>query len=83
MSRALNIDASEAEIMASCASAGIVISMIERLQSGGTRVVLNNAVDAKAVARTYRLKLLTGEVTRLAIFAHRRPGRGGAPQWPR
>ena len=39
MSRALNINTSEADVTAACQTAGIPISTIERLVSGGTRVV--------------------------------------------
>jgi hypothetical protein len=74
MSRALNIDADQADVQASCEKAGITISMIERLQSGGTRVVLNNTVDAQAVAKTYSKKLLSEDATRRPIF----PDRGSA-----
>ena len=71
MSRALNINATDAEITASCAAAGIAISTIERLVSGGTRVVFNNAVDAASMAKTYKAKLLTGPVTRLQTRLNR------------
>lgn len=64
MSRALNVNATEADIKAACETAGITISTIERLLSGGTRVVFNNSVDAASMARTYKTKLLTGPVTR-------------------
>ncbi len=64
MSRALNINTTEADITAACQSAGIAISTIERLLSGGTRVVFNNAVDTAKMAKTYKSKLLTGPVTR-------------------
>ena len=85
MSRALNINAPEADIVASCAKAGITISMVEKLQSGGTRVVLNNTADAQAVAKTFSRKLLTDDVTRMPLFPDRgsASGRRGAPQWPR
>jgi hypothetical protein len=71
MSRALNINSSEADITAACQTAGIPISTIERLVSGGTRVVLNNAVDAAAVAKTFKTKLLQGPVTRLQTRLNR------------
>ena len=71
MSRALNIDTTEADVMAACQVAGIGISTIERLVSGGTRVVLNNAVDAAAVAKTFKAKLLQGPVTRLQTRLNR------------
>ena len=71
MSRALNINATDAEITAACATAGIAISTIERLVSGGTRVVFNNSVDAASMAKTYKTKLLTGPVTRLQTRLNR------------
>ena len=64
MSRALNLNATETEITSACKTAGIAISTIERLISGGTRVVFNNSVDAAAMAKAYKSKLLTGPVTR-------------------
>ena len=64
MSRALNINTTEADVTAACQSADIAISTIERLLSGGTRVVFNNAVDTAKMAKAYKSKLLTGPVTR-------------------
>lgn len=71
MSRALNINSSEADITSACQTAGIAISTIERLVSGGTRVVLNNAVDAASIAKTFKTKLLSGPVTRSATRLNR------------
>ena len=71
MSRALNINTSEADVTAACQAAGIPISTIERLVSGGTRVVLNNSVDAAAIAKTFKTKLLSGPVTRLQTRLNR------------
>ena len=71
MSRALNINTSEADVTAACQAAGIPISTIERLVSGGTRVVLNNSVDAAQIAKTFKTKLLTGPVTRLQTRLNR------------
>jgi hypothetical protein len=71
MSRALNINTTEAEIVAACKTAGIAISTIERLVSGGTRVVLNNSVDAAAVAKSFKAKLMSGPVTRLQTRLNR------------
>jgi hypothetical protein len=85
MSRAININAAEADIVASCAKAGITISMIERLPSGGNRVVLNNTADTKAVAKTFSRQLLTDDVPRRPHFPGRASagtGSRGAPQWP-
>ena len=71
MSRALNINTTEADVTAVCQAAGIGISAIERLVSGGTRVVLNNAVDAASIAKTFKAKLLKGPVTRSATRLNR------------
>lgn len=71
MSRALNIDSSEADVTAACHAGGIPISTIERLVSGGTRVVLNNAVDAASIAKTFKAQLLKGPVTRLQTRLNR------------
>jgi len=71
MSRALNINTTEADVTAACQAAGIPISTIERLVSGGTRVVLNNAIDTASLAKTFKAKLLKGPVTRLQTRLNR------------
>jgi hypothetical protein len=71
MSRAININAAMADVAAACEAAGVPISTIERLVSGGTRVVFNNSVDTAAMARTFKTKLLTGPVTRLQTRLNR------------
>jgi hypothetical protein len=64
MSRALNINATEAHVLATCTKRGIAISTIETLVSGGTRVVLNNADDTAVINKAYGSKVLTGPVRR-------------------
>ena len=49
MSRVLNIDATEADVVATCSKKHARSSAIETLQSGGTRVVLNNAIDTATI----------------------------------
>ena len=71
MSRALNINASQADIVAICAKRKIGISTIESLRSGGTRVVMKNINDAGAVAKFYRSKVIAGDVTRTPLRVHR------------
>ena len=71
MSRAININAAEADIAATCKKLGIEISMIERLHSGGTRIVLNNAIDTASIAKAYGSRLLTGPVTRMQTRLNR------------
>lgn len=67
MSRALNINATEAHVVATCSKKHAQISAIETLQSGGTRVVLNNAVDTAIIRKAYGSKVLTGTVRRIPI----------------
>ena len=64
MSRAINVNAPQEHVLATCTKHKATISVIEPLQSGGTRVVFKNAHDAAVVTRAYGSKVLTGEVTR-------------------
>lgn len=64
MSRALNIDAEHDHVVATCAKHKATISAIEKLLSGGTRVVLMNGEGAAAIAKAYGSKILTGPVKR-------------------
>lgn len=64
MSRALNLNASEAEVLASCARANAPITQIETLVSGGTRVVFKNGDDAAAIGRLYKGKIITDRISR-------------------
>lgn len=64
MSRALNIDATEEHVLATCGRRKLTISAIEALDSGGTRVVMNNATDAATIAKAYRKQVIDGPVTR-------------------
>lgn len=64
MSRAINIDATQDHVIATCAKNNLPISAIEPLRSGGTRVVMNTVIDRAAIARTYGSKVITGPVRR-------------------
>ena len=70
-SRAVNIDASEADVRALCVKHNHAISAIETLLSGGTRVVMVNATGADRVRTGFKSKLLTGEVKRTRWVANR------------
>lgn len=65
MSRALNVKATVAEVVAFSAKHNAAISAIEALHPEGTRVVYMNADDAATVARAYGNRVLKGEVTRM------------------
>lgn len=64
MSRALNLNASQEDVLAACARAKAPITQIESLVSGGTRVVFKNGDDCAAVGRLYKGKIITDAVTR-------------------
>jgi diketogulonate reductase-like aldo/keto reductase len=65
MSRAINIAATQDHVLATCAKKNIPISAIEPLQSGGTRVVFNNADDTALITKAYGAKVLKGPVQRV------------------
>ena len=64
MSRAINVKATPEHVIATCAKRKVTISAIEALQSGGTRVVMNNSQDTALIARAYGSKVITGDVVR-------------------
>ena len=64
ISRAINIRAEEAQVVAVCKKHKVVISAIETLPSGGTRVVLMNSADAAKIIKAFGSKVLTGNVAR-------------------
>jgi hypothetical protein len=63
-SRAINIDAPRAHVLATCAAKKARVSACEDLLSGGTRIVLASGDDAAIVRRAYGKKVMTGPVTR-------------------
>ncbi|RZM12460.1 MAG: hypothetical protein EOP68_00805 [Sphingomonas sp.] len=63
-SRAINIAADRAHVLATCRTKKASISAIEDLPAGGTRVVLTNGDDAATVRRAYGKKVITGSVAR-------------------
>lgn len=67
MSRAINVNATAPEVVALCAKHGAVISAIESLKSGGTRVVLTNMDGTETMKRAFGRKVLTGTVSRTPL----------------
>lgn len=63
--RAINVGATEGEVTESCRKKGVLISAIEALPSGGTRVVLTNMAGADRMRRAFGRKVIAGEVQRL------------------
>lgn len=71
MSRAININATQDHVIATCAKRNVPISAIEVLQSGGTRVVTNNTDDTATLAKAYGSKVILGAVTRMPTRLNR------------
>jgi len=64
MTRDVYLDATRAVVIGMCATHNVPIMMIERLQAGGTRVVLHNSHDASLIAAAYPHLVLTGKASR-------------------
>ena len=64
MSRALLINLSEGQVVAKCLSENVRISAIERLASGGVRLVCNSSDGASTMTRAFKGHLITGEAVR-------------------
>lgn len=64
MSRALNLDAPQEHVLATCVKRKVAITQIEALASGGTRIVLKTGDDAATIGRIYKSKVITGPVSR-------------------
>jgi len=67
MSRAININATQSQIEATCAKRKLPISAIEALRSGGTRVVMSNAAATAIIAQVYGSKVISGPVSRTPL----------------
>ena len=67
MTRAINVQASVAEVTASCRKQGATISAIETLVSGGTRVVLTNMEGTDKMRGVFGRKVIAGEVRRAPL----------------
>ena len=72
MSRALNVNATQDHVIATCAKRRVPISAIETLHSGGTRVVMNNADDTALIAKAYGAKIISTPVRRTPTRMDRR-----------
>jgi hypothetical protein len=65
MSRAVNIDALQSEVIAVAAEHGAAISAIEPLHPRGTRVVFMNVAGTALVTKAFETRIITATVTRL------------------
>ena len=64
MSRALLINLDEGQVVAECLKEKVRISAIERLASGGVRLVCNSSEGAGTMMRKLKSHLINGEVVR-------------------
>lgn len=69
LSRAINLSLDESEAMAKCESAKVGISAIERLPSGGVRLVCMSTEGADKLRRKLKSHVIKGDVVR----SHYRP----------
>ena len=67
MTRVINVRASKAEVTASCRKQGAIISAIETLVSGGTRVVLSNMEGTEKMRAVFGGKVIAGDVRRAPL----------------
>ncbi|MBA3667550.1 MAG: hypothetical protein H0W65_07500 [Sphingomonas sp.] len=74
MSRVLNLSMSETAAIDHCKSHDVGVSAIEKLPSGGIRLVCMSSDGAERVRKTLKAKLIKGDVVR----ARYRPTR---PLW--
>jgi hypothetical protein len=64
MSRALLVNLDEGQVVAKCLAQNVGISAIERLASGGVRLVCNSSEGAATMTRNLKGHLIDGEVVR-------------------
>lgn len=67
MSRAINVDAAESDVVATCKKHRLAVSAIEALVSGGTRVVLMNGDAAETARQVFGKKVIVGDVRRTPL----------------
>jgi hypothetical protein len=64
MSRALNLDAPQEHVRETCTKHKLVITQIETLVSGGTRVVLTTGDAAATLAKAYKKQIIDKPIVR-------------------
>jgi hypothetical protein len=64
MSRAMNLRLPEAKVRTSCEKAGVSISAIETLPSGGTRLVCTREEGAEEMRGVFKKDMIEGNVAR-------------------
>ena len=67
MSREMFVRLDEKKVIADCAAAAVTISTIERIPTGGVRLVLNSSFGAHQMRQKFKSHLITEAVTRERI----------------
>ncbi|NLR70937.1 hypothetical protein HGI47_08635 [Novosphingobium sp. ERN07] len=67
MSRAMNLSLPEATVRTRCEAAGVSISALEALPSGGARLVCTREEGADEMRVILRASIITGKVARYAF----------------
>lgn len=73
MSRVLHLDMDVPSVTAFCTKRDLLVSVIEPLESGGTRLVLQNSVDAARARTGMKNRIIDGAVIRSGLYQLRRP----------
>lgn len=68
MSRAMNLDLPEAEVVAQCEKLGVSISAIETLPSGGTHLVTTIVEGADLMRHKFKRNVIEGRVKRFPFM---------------
>lgn len=68
MSRAMNLSLPEGEVRRLCLAQGVSISVIEPLQSGGTRLVCTASTGAEEMRLQLRDHIIDGTVIRHRFY---------------
>ena len=64
----MNITLPQSEVTARCSKAGVAISAIEELPTGGTHLVTVTSDGAAAMRRAFKNNLIEGRVQRFAFM---------------
>lgn len=67
MTRCVNLQLSEADVLKHCAKLEVGVSVIEPLTSGGVRLVCMSSDGAERVRRDLKSKVIAGEIVRTRI----------------
>ena len=71
MSRAINLSIAESVVTDSCRKAGVSISAIETLPSGGTHLVCTTGEGAEEMRHILKRHVIPGRVKRFAFYSLR------------